>query len=158
MRKSFRRSNAIRRRRARQTGIHLWLVLWKAFEALQAHAYRNIRSVGLGLSDFAVLELLLHKGPNPVNSIGARVGLTSGSATVAIDRLERRRLTVRKNDPRDRRARVVHLTPRGRRLIEKAFTRHAKAMERVVGGLSKRECSLAARLLKKLGKHAAALP
>jgi len=138
-------------------GIHLWLVLWKAFEALQLHAYQHIRSVGLGLSDFAVLELLLHKGPRPVNAIGAKVGLTSGSVSVAIDRLEARQLVERKDDPQDRRARIVHLTPQGRKLIESAFSRHAEAMERAASGLSKSERAQAIHLLKKLGMRAAEL-
>ena len=70
------------------SGIHLWLVLWKAFNALQAFAYQNIHASGLSLSDFAVLELLLHKGPQPVSTIGRKVLLSSGSITVAVDRLE----------------------------------------------------------------------
>jgi len=47
-------------------------------------------------SDFAVLEALLHKGPLPVNEIGKKVLLTSGSMTVAVDRLEQRRLVERR--------------------------------------------------------------
>src|SRR5690348_470838 len=110
-RKGFRPMKQARKTPAATSGIHLWLVLWKAFDALQAHAYQNIRSAGLGLSDFGVLEMLLHKGPLPVNIIGARVGLTSGSISVAIDRLAARRLVERRDDLADRRARVVHLTP-----------------------------------------------
>ena len=53
---------------ANASGIHLWLVLWKAFSALQVLAYQNIHASDLGLTDFAVLELLLHKGPAPVNA------------------------------------------------------------------------------------------
>lgn len=36
-----------------------------------------------------VLEALLHKGPLPVNALGEKVLLTSGSITTAVDRLER---------------------------------------------------------------------
>ncbi|HKW97924.1 MAG TPA: MarR family winged helix-turn-helix transcriptional regulator [Bryobacteraceae bacterium] len=143
--------------RPKAGGIHLWLVLWKAYAALQAHAYQDIRSSGLGLSDFAVLEMLLHKGPAPVNAIGAQVDLTSGSISVAIDRLAHKGLVKRRDDPDDRRARMVHLTPRGRKLIERAFERHAAAMERATSGLSQTERAQAVRLLKKLGMHAAEL-
>ena len=66
------------------TGVHLWLVLWKAYQALLGHAERHIHSLGLGFSDFAVLEVLLNKGPTPVNTIGEMVHLTSGSITAAI--------------------------------------------------------------------------
>src|ERR1035441_9844398 len=85
-----------------ETGIHLWLVLWKAYTAVRSHAERHIHSLGLGFSDFAVLEALLHKGPTAVNTIGEMVHLTSGSITAAIDRLERKSLVARGADPSDR--------------------------------------------------------
>lgn len=139
------------------SGRYLWLILWKAHDALREHAVRHIASLKLGFSDFAVLELLLHKGPTPVNAIGSRVGLTSGSITAAVDRLERKGLVERRSDASDRRARVVHLTAEGERLIRCAFADHEKAMERAASGLSQEERDHAAKLLKKLGLHARAL-
>jgi MarR family 2-MHQ and catechol resistance regulon transcriptional repressor len=136
------------------TGIHLWLVLWKAYQALLCHAERHIHSLGLGFSDFAVLEVLLHKGPAPVNTIGELVHLTSGSITAAIDRLERKSLVARGADPSDRRARVVRLTEAGRTLIESAFRDHTAAMEAAASGLSAAERGEAVALLKKLGLSA----
>ena len=138
-------------------GAHLWLVLWKAFDALQAHAFANIHSLGLGLSDFGVLEVLLHKGPLPVNVLGQKIRLTSGSISIAIDRLEKKGLVERKDDPDDRRARIVHLTSEGRKLIAHAFAEHADAMEHATSGLSATERTAAIRLLKKLGAQAVAL-
>jgi MarR family 2-MHQ and catechol resistance regulon transcriptional repressor len=136
------------------TGIHLWLVLWKAYEALHRHADRHIHSLGLGFSDFAVLEVLLHKGPTPVNAIGQLVHLTSGSITAAIDRMEQKSLVERCSDPADRRARVVHLTEKGRKLIDCAFQDHAEAMEAATSGLTAVERGQAVALLKKLGLSA----
>jgi MarR family transcriptional regulator, 2-MHQ and catechol-resistance regulon repressor len=143
--------------RQKLAGVHLWLLLWKAYDSLAAHAYESIRSMGLGLSDFGVLEILLHKGPLPVNIIGSKIRLTSGSISVAIDRLEEKRLVERRDDPDDRRARVVHLTPEGRKLIECAFAEHAAAMEHATSGLSPVERKEAIRLLKKLGTKASIL-
>jgi MarR family 2-MHQ and catechol resistance regulon transcriptional repressor len=136
------------------SGIHLWLVLWKAHHELLRHAERHIHSLGLGFSDFAVLEALLHKGSAPVNTIGERVHLSSGSITAAIDRLERKSLVARGADPSDRRARVVCLTAAGRTLIECAFRDHAVAMEAASGALSAYERTVAVALLKKLGMGA----
>jgi len=136
------------------SGIHLWIVLWKAYSSLRAHAERNIEALSLGLSDFGVLEILLHKGPLPVNTIGGKICLTSGSVSVAIDRLERKGLVERKNHPVDRRTRVVHLTDQGRKLIQRAFSEHAAAMEQAASGLSRRERAQLIPLLKKLGLHA----
>jgi MarR family 2-MHQ and catechol resistance regulon transcriptional repressor len=137
-----------------QSGVHLWLVLMKAHEAMRKHAERHIHSLGIGFSDFAVLEVLLHKGPLPVNEIGRLVRLTSGSITTAVDRLERKGMVERKNDPEDRRARVVHLTEAGRKLIERAFADHEAAMEHAAAGLTRQERAEVVALLKKLGIRA----
>ena len=134
------------------SGVHVRLVLWKAERAMEDVDRGSIEKLGLGLSDFAVLEMLLHKGPQPVNTIGAKVLLTSGSITAAVDRLEARGLVRRGNDPKDRRARIVHLTRAGRKLIACAFAEHSRTMEEAVGVLSVGERATLARLLKKLGK------
>src|SRR6059036_2443062 len=133
------------------TGVHLWLVFMKAFQALFPHAEESIKRTELGDSDFRVLEVLLHKGPLPVNTIGPKVWLTPGSISVAVDRLEKKALVKRKNTD-DRRVRLVELTAKGRALITKTFREHAAAMEEVAGVLSKEERLVLLRLLKKLGK------
>jgi MarR family 2-MHQ and catechol resistance regulon transcriptional repressor len=133
------------------SGVHLWLILWKAYDSVSKQARENIASQGLGLSDFAVLEVLLHKGALPVNTIGAKVLLTSGSISVAVDRLEQRGLVERRADPEDGRTRLVHLTSQGRKLIECAFAQHACAMDKVAGRLSPSERAQLVTLLRKLG-------
>jgi MarR family transcriptional regulator, 2-MHQ and catechol-resistance regulon repressor len=133
-------------------GVHVWLVLAKAAHVLETQASRSIAGLGMCTSDFGALELLLHKGPQPVNALGRRLLLTSGSMTAAVDRLERRGLVGRRPDPLDRRARVVFLTPSGRSLIRKAFERHAADMEEAAAGLTPAERSTLVALLKKLGK------
>src|SRR5436309_15849163 len=95
------------------SGVHLWLVLMKAHRTLERHARCSIEPLGLGSSDFAILELLLHRGRQPVNAIGRRVDLSSGAITSAVDRLEAQGLVVRTSDPKDRRTRFFPLTPKG---------------------------------------------
>ena len=135
------------------SGVHVWLVLMKAFQALMPHAAESIGRTKLGDSDFRVLEALLHKGPLPVNTVGPKVRLTPGSISVAVDRLVKKGLVSRKDHPRDRRVRQVKLTAKGRALITRGFREHAAAMETVVSVLSKNERRILLRLLKKLGKH-----
>jgi len=55
------------------SGVHVFLVLWKAARAVQSYAEKSITNLEIGGSDFAVLEALLHKGPLPVNGIGRKV-------------------------------------------------------------------------------------
>jgi MarR family 2-MHQ and catechol resistance regulon transcriptional repressor len=137
------------------SGVHVWLVLMKAFQALFPHAEESIKRTDLGDSDFRVLEVLLHKGPLPVNTVGPLVWLTPGSISVAVDRLVKKGLVSRKDRAGDRRVRQVELTAKGRALIKRGFREHAAAMETAVSALSKNERLTLLRLLKKLGKNAA---
>jgi MarR family 2-MHQ and catechol resistance regulon transcriptional repressor len=133
------------------SGTHLWLVMMKAHRALQRLATQSIESSEVGLSDFAVLEMLLHKGPQPVNEIGRRIDLTSGAITTAVDRLESRGLVTRELHATDRRARIVRLTAAGERQAAKVFASHKAAMDLAASGLSKTERATLIELLKKLG-------
>ena len=138
------------------TGVHVFLVLWKAARALEAYAQKSISELEIGGSDFAVLEALLHKGPLPINEIGRKVLLTSGSITVAVDRLETKELVERRAHGTDRRARIVHLTKEGRKLITSAYAEHAADMERLAAAsLTATERKTLIRLLKKIGYKAA---
>jgi MarR family 2-MHQ and catechol resistance regulon transcriptional repressor len=139
------------------SGVHVFLVLWKALHAVEAYAVKSIAELEIGATDFAVLEALLHKGPLPVNEIGRKVLLTSGSITTAVDRLETKGLVERRAHGSDRRARIVHLTKQGRRLITRAYGQHAADIERLAAeSLTKTERTTLIRLLKKLGYAAAA--
>jgi MarR family transcriptional regulator, 2-MHQ and catechol-resistance regulon repressor len=144
---------AVRDRLPQKTeATHVYLVLWKAYRAMFAKYDESKKNMGLGDSDFRVLEVLLHKGPLPVNVIGDKVELTTGSITTAVDRMEAKWLVVRKNHPEDRRVRLVELTPKGRRLIEKAYAQHSIHMEKAMSALSREERAVLVELLKRLGK------
>jgi MarR family 2-MHQ and catechol resistance regulon transcriptional repressor len=151
-----RRTNeaALRERSGDRSGVHVWLVLMKAHRSMVRHAERSIAALDMCISDFAVLEVLLHKGPQSVGEIGRRVDLTSGSITTAIDRLETRGLVARAAHASDRRARVVHLTPEGKARISHVFGTHKEAMDRAAHGLSNAERGTLLALLKKLGTTA----
>src|SRR4030095_3978057 len=113
------------------SGVHVFRVLWKAASAVQAYAEKSISELEMCASDFAVLEALLHKGPLPVNEIGKKILLTSGSITVAVDRVETKGFVERRAHANDRRARIVHLTKEGRKLITRLYAKHAADMERL---------------------------
>jgi len=137
-------------------GTRVWLILHKAARAVEEHARAHVISLGLCLSDFAVLEVLLHKGPLPVNAIGEKVLLTSGSISSAIDRLEKKGWVRRQHHPGDRRRVHVELTASGHSLIQKAFSDHEIVFDAATTGLNNREKQEIVPLLKKLGHHAGA--
>ena len=129
----------------------LWLVLSRCHRALNHIAERSIEQAGLGLTDFAALEALLHKGPLTITEIQGKVPLAIGSMTAAVDRLEKKDLIMRTPAVGDRRAKVLKLTPEGSRIVEKAFRRHAAELESAMAVLSASEKSQLHGLLKKLG-------
>jgi MarR family 2-MHQ and catechol resistance regulon transcriptional repressor len=136
---------------ARIEAPRLWLVLSRCHRAVSQVAERSISETGLGLSDFAALEALLHKGPQTITEIQAKVLLASGSMTAAVDRLERKGLVVRGSAPNDRRAKILELTPEGKRVVEAAFGRHAAELEAAMAVLNQKEKRQLYGLLKKLG-------
>ena len=133
----------------------LWLVLSRCYRAFSHIAERSIAETGLGLTDFAALEALLHKGPLTITEIQGKVLLASGSMTAAVDRLEKKGFIQRGASATDRRAKVLRLTPEGKHVVEAAFRRHAAELESAASALSANEKRELYALLKKLGLFAA---
>jgi len=135
----------------------LWIVLARCHRALSLLVERSVASAGLGLSDFMILEALLHKGPLTIGEIQTKVLLASGSMTAAADRLERKGCIVRKPDAHDRRAKVLELTREGKKLMTRIFGRHMAELESWMSVLSHKEMEEVYTTLKKLGLHSAAI-
>jgi MarR family 2-MHQ and catechol resistance regulon transcriptional repressor len=119
------------------------------------YAAAGIEDTGLGDSDFGVLEVLLHKGSLPVNTIGPIVDLTPGSISIAVDRLFAKGLVSRIESAEDRRVRIVALTARGKDLIVSAFRKHSGQMRKGFSELSPQELRGLEVALKKVAKRAA---
>jgi len=136
--------------------MHTWLIMLKAFQAMSRYLWPPILKLGLGDSDFRVLELLLHKGPTPVNAIGPKVDLNPGSVSVAVDRLYKKGLVSRVECPSDRRVRTVSITPQGREFFVPLFRQHAALVKRAFQDISPEDQKRLQELLKKIGKRAEA--
>ena len=138
------------------TAPKLWIVLSRCQHALSQLVNRDIAALGLCITDFAVLEALLHKGSLTISEIQAKVLLASGSMTAAVDRLEQRGLAARKSQSGDRRVRRIELTEDGQRLIERVFAEHARHLEEAMQVLDQQEKERLYDGLKKLGRAVAA--
>ena len=130
------------------------MVLGKASKAIERIDRATIADTGLNQSDFMILEALMHKGPLPINTIGKKILLTSGSMTAAVNRLEKRGLTKRIQDPGDGRRFFIHLTRPGLDVIRRAYEAHRRNLEKITAVLSSAEADELVRLLKKVGHHA----
>jgi len=137
--------------------LHAWLIMLKAWQSISRYVLPSMIEGGLGDSDFRVLEVLLHKGPMPVNAIGPKVDLNSGSVSVAVDRLFKKGLVNRIESRGDRRVRTVSLTEKGREMFVPVFRRHSALIKRAFQDLSPQELQQLEGVLKKIGKRADSL-
>ena len=136
------------------SGSHLFLLFWKASHAVMRYDHESIATQGFAsLSDYAVLEVLLHRGALPVNTIGDKVLLTSGSVTTAVQRLEKRGLVKRERSKSDARVVHVHLTENGLSMIQEAFAVHTENLDDLFIEFSADERIQLASLLGKLGQR-----
>jgi MarR family 2-MHQ and catechol resistance regulon transcriptional repressor len=137
--------------------LHAWLIMLKAWQSISRYVFPTLLEEGLGESDFRVLEVLLRKGPMPVNAIGPKVHLNSGSASVAVDRLFKKGFVNRVESTGDRRVRTVSLTEKGREMFVPVFRRHSALIKRAFQDLSPEELQQLEVVLKKIGKRAESL-
>ena len=137
--------------------LHAWLIMLKAWQSMSHYILPTLAEEGLGESDFRVLEVLLHKGPMPVNAIGPKVYLNPGSVSVAVDRLYKKGFVSRVESARDRRVRTVALTERGKKMFLPLFRRHTALIKRAFEHVSPEELQQLEGVLKKVGKRAESL-
>lgn len=134
--------------------LNLYIALSRASQWINAHVDRDIRKNGLNRTEFGVLELLYHKGPQPLQQIGGKVLMSSGNITYVVDKLEKKGLCRRRASKEDRRLIFAEVTNEGCRFIESIFPAHTTVIEEASAGLGDEEKEMASLLLKKLGKHA----
>lgn len=134
--------------------LDLYIALSRASQWVNAHADRDIRKHGMNRTEFGVLELLYHRGPQPLQQIGGKVLMSSGNITYVVDKLEKKQLVRRRASTEDRRLIYAEVTDAGRAYMEAVFPEHVIAIEDAEAGLTPEEKLLASELLKKLGKYA----
>lgn len=129
----------------------LWVVLARAYRSMGAFVERSVASLDIGLSDFMILEALLHKGPLTMSELCEAALITNASMTAAIDRLEERAFVERAADKQDRRVRRVQLTAPGTALIKRLYVRHERDLEEVMSAIPPGERAELRRGLKTIG-------
>jgi MarR family transcriptional regulator, 2-MHQ and catechol-resistance regulon repressor len=134
----------------------LWVVLARAYRSMAAFVEHSVAALDIGLSDFMILEALLHKGPLTMSELCDAALITNASMTAAIDRLEERAFVERVADKQDRRVRRAQLTTQGMALIKRLYVRHERDLDDVMSGISAAERVELRRGLKAIGLAAQA--
>ncbi|MFP3918724.1 MarR family transcriptional regulator [Lysinibacillus telephonicus] len=131
--------------------LKLYIVLSRANKAINEVTNQFFHEKGLNPTEFAVLELLYHKGRQPLQQIGNKILLASGSITYVIDKLEKRGYLKRVSCPSDRRVTFADITEEGTKFMQQMFPEHEKNLHELLSVLTPEEKDTAIELLKKLG-------
>lgn len=134
--------------------LKLFVVLSKAYRSITDQVMVDIRKQGLNPTEFGVMELLYHQGEQPLQKIGDKILLASGSITYVVDKLEQKGYLKRKPCENDRRITYASLTDDGIKLLHDIFPKHWEQIEVITNGLDQTEKQQAVQLLKKLGMYA----
>ncbi len=131
--------------------LNAFIKLMRSVESLNNRLNRHLADAGLTVSQFGTLEVLLHLGPLNQRAIGEKLLKSGGNITMVIDNLEKCGYVVRKKDPDDRRAVLIHLTKEGESFIKDFFPKHLEKIKEEFSVLSEDEKLQLAELCKKLG-------
>lgn len=103
-------------------------------------------TVGVSRNDLRCLNMLAVAPAKP-SKIAAELGLTTGSVTTLLDRLEKANLAMRECDPDDRRGILVHPTPYLFEALGPIYAGVAKEIARIAATYSPDERAAAVRHL-----------
>lgn len=131
--------------------LKLLVVMLKASQTIEDIVRRDMKTYGINPTEFAVLELLYHKGNQPIQRIGEKILLASSSITYVIDKLEEKGYVERVDCPEDRRIKFASLTEEGRAFMEEVFPKHGERIGEIFAHLTEEEKDMAIELLKKIG-------
>jgi MarR family 2-MHQ and catechol resistance regulon transcriptional repressor len=135
-----------------EISLRLFQVLARTFRVISEHSLRSIKSFGLNLTEFAVLELIYHNGPQPLGAIGSRLMMVSGGVTYVIDKLEQSGYITRRPSPNDRRVIYACLTDKGAELMKQIYPEFAQSLHEVLDGMTREEKEQLIHFLEKLGE------
>lgn len=131
--------------------LKLFVVLSKAYKTMMERATKDMKRHGLSPSEFMIMEVLYSKRSVPLQQIGDKILITSGSVTYNIDKLVEKGLIRRVPSQEDRRIIFAEITAEGDALFDRIFPEHAALIHGMMSTLTAEERHQAAALLKKLG-------
>lgn len=134
--------------------LKLFVVLSRAMESVNKRVEEDIRTYDLNTTEFAVLELLYHKGDQPIQKIGDKVLLASSSITYVVDKLEKKGLLTRRRCTEDRRVTFAVISDAGRALMDEIFPKHREAIQGIFSVLEQSEKEQMIEQMRRLGFHA----
>ena len=104
--------------------LKILIALHRVVNAVDSKTVKLVKSYGLSLGQFAVLEALYHKGEMTVGQVQKKILSSTGTMPVIIKNLEKRQFISHKEDENDKRKRLLYITDKGRDIISKVFPKN----------------------------------
>jgi DNA-binding MarR family transcriptional regulator len=133
----------------------LFFRLWRASHTRVADA---LQTIGLTPALFGVLNVLATRDGSIQQELGSAMGIDPSTMVSLIDQLEGEGLAKRRPHPKDRRAREISITPKGRRRLARGRKLALEAEDEVLGGLSAAERRELLKLLRRAFESAPPQP
>lgn len=128
--------------------------LFSFFNGFSSWESSVIRSSDLTVAEAHAIEILGTYGQMNMRSLAQKSGVTTGTTTVTVDRLEKKAYATREPVKEDRRVFLITLTGKGRQAFEEHHQYHTKLTEQVMAALSEEESEQLVKLLKKINAEA----
>lgn len=132
---------------------HLSKILVEFYERLSSWEDSVVKDSGLTTAQAHTIEIVGHSGPIKMKELAQKIGVTTGTLTVAVDRLEEKNLLVRKPHKKDRRAYLIDLTEAGHAYFHQHHNFHIRMTQEVVAGLTDEERETFTKILEKVLEH-----
>ena len=115
------------------------IAMARTYDDLFFQIEKNLQEYKLNISEFGVLEMLYHKGDQPVQKIADKILVTSGTITYVINKLEKKDLVIRRKCNKDKRIYYVSLTEKGKDYIAHIFPKHKEFLNNLFKDLSEED-------------------
>lgn len=98
------------------------------FSRIIAGLARALHEEDFSVAQVAALHLVDQESPVRVTALATSLGLSASAGSRLVDGLVQRGLLARQEDPEDRRAKTLALTPLGRRFIDQASVERVRVI------------------------------
>ena len=132
--------------------LNAFINLMRGADSLVRRLTTQLEPLGITTGQFGVLEALYHLGPMCQKTLGEKLLRSGGNVTLVVENLAKRGWVRRERQADDRRHIRIHLTPKGRALIKRAFPKHVQAVVKEMSALDPSEQEALRRICRKLGK------
>lgn len=128
-------------------------VIIEFYDKISSWEHSVVRDSGLTPAQMHAVEVIGHAGQLRMKELAEQMGLTTGTITLMVDRLEKHGAATRKPHNKDRRSILVALTPKGEELFDEHHKLHEKLTSDLCADLTANEAKLFGDLLEKVNKQ-----